>query len=664
MRRPLALLAVGALTLTAAAALPSSAVATTVGSTTWQITSGMPSGGPLTLDLTPVSLRGPDFDVKVQNADGSFTDVTASLPAEHDYLGTVPGHPDMAVAATQLSDGTMQGEIVLDRGVTWWFSGNAVTGTRGESNPAYKWPNRNGITSDIIGPGQVRTEIGWDIDSSLFTQAAPSGFGSDPVRAIDIAQLSMNEMRLPYIQDVGITPVLGTVILRGSSAHDPYASLTASTGAYLGAVNHEWNSVDEWAATPGLAPNNQAQVISNRIGGGNAYIGGNSSAVGGSASGWAVVARHEAAHNWGVYDENGGDPEGGTIQSGNRYARWDSTEVNAIGATRQGLVNSSRALGTYTTTDLPPYAATDYIQAVAQGPVINFNPLANDHSANGSALTLLSVQPTSALGNPVRLNGNTISYVPNIAATTSIDTFTYVVADANGMTSTGLVMVKNLAPFKKYEAESGTLSSGATIYPGNWDHSGASAVKLPAGGQSVSWTVTQPVERDVTLSFWTKNWSAGTANVTVDGGTPTALSVPAASAGLEGEGQLWGSTSVTVHLTAGTHTISYASTNVDQYVDYMTTSWPDAAPVWNTQPSFTLSAGQAFSVSVAADATDADLPNDTLKFFLDTPPTWLHLSGSTLSGTAPTTPGTYTATIVANDASGVRARTTAQFVVQ
>lgn len=581
-KRQLGAAVAGTIAATALAALaPTTTASASTQDATWQITSNLPTGvtGPLTLNLTPVSLRGPDFKVLEQDTLGNFTDITATLPAEHDYLGTVAGRTDAMVAATKMSDGTWQGEVVVDRGITWFFSGNAITNVRGTSAPTYKWPIRQPMTSDLIGSGQVRDEVGWDIDSALFTGAAPNGFAGDPAKAIDMAELSMNEMRAPYIQDVGITPVLGTVILRGSSTTDPYASVAASAGAYLGKVGTVWDQQHPWLAS-GTYPDNQVQVISSRFGGGVAYVPGHTSAVGGNASGgWAVVARHEAAHNWGVNDENGGDPEGPTIQSGNAYARWDSTEVNAINSGRKSAVgNPARVLGTYANTFIPPYAATDYVEAVAYGPAVTFNPLGADHSANGEPLDLKSVQSTSALGSKVIKSGNTITYIPSIAPTAAIDTFTYVVEDADGMTATGLVMVKNLAPFQKAEAEAGTLTNGSWVKTDGWDHSGAGYVHLPNNGSAATWTINQTVPGADTLTFWTYNAIADNATVTIDGQAPIPLSLPVRTAGPEGEGSVWTPVSTTVNLSEGPHTITYTDAGAAQSLDYMTASWSNATP--------------------------------------------------------------------------------------
>lgn len=624
--------------------------------TGWSLTT-VPSGGPLTLDVKKVSLRGPDFKVLLQQADGSFADVTSQIPAEQDYLGTVEGHPDAVVAMTVLSDGSVQGEVVLDRGVTWWFTDHAVTGTRGSATVTYKWPLRRPMDSDIIGSSTYLDEVGYDIDSSLYT-----AMGS-PAKAMDMAQLSLNLQRVPWIQDAGMVPVLGTVILRGSSAQDPYAAAPATTGAYLGVVQSQWQAA-VWSAS-GHYPDTQVQAISNRFGGGVAWINDGSqswdfSAAGGSpTTGWAVTARHEGSHNFGINDEHGGDPEGATIQSGNAYARYDSTELYAFGQTRNAAAAAGwiKPAGVWTASELPPYATTAYIEATAHGADVTFDPITADHSANGSPLHLVSVQGRSQLGAAVSASGDQVTYHPLDAPTSTIDTFSYVVGDANGHTATGIVMVKNLQPFRQLEAETGTTLTGGSVVTNGGDHSGPGYVSLTAGvGHSVTWTVNQPAKRVVTLTFMTKNGAAGNAAVTVDGGTPVTITVPQATAGPESEGTIWTPVSTTVHLAAGPHTISYTTADVAQSVDSLRLDWPDAAPTLAQPITVAATAGRAFSLPLPGRATDTDEPNDALSYSLQSPDAWCGIAGSSLTGTPPA-PGIYTAILHVSDASGLTSST-------
>jgi hypothetical protein len=261
----------------------------------------------------------------------------------------------------------------------------------------------------------------------------------------------------------------------------------------------------------------------------------------------------------------------------------------------------------------------------------------------------------------VTSSGDQVTYQPPASPSSSIDTFSYVVGDANGHTATGVVMVKDTAPFQRLEAESAVVTGGSIVTDGS-DHSGTGYAKLTGTGSAVSWTVDQPSARDVTVTLMTRNSAAGHGSVTVDGGAPVALSVPAATAGPEGEGTIWTPVTTTVHLSAGRHTLAYSSTDVAQQVDDVRLEWPDAAPAFGGPVSATARSGRAFAVPVAGSVTDPDLPADAESISLVSPYSWWRVSGATLTGTAPGA-GTYSGTLVVTDASGLTSSTPVTLVV-
>jgi hypothetical protein len=526
------------------------------------------TGAAVSIVLTQVPLRGPDFRVRLQAANGSFSDLTSQLAAESSYLGTVPGHPDADAAATVWADGTVHGEVIFDRGATWYFTDHAVTSTRGRDAPsAYVWPVRRSMDSDLIGNNSLSTEVGYDVDSAAYTE-----FGKSASLVLDTVQNTLNNERLIYMQDAGVTQILGDVVIRGDAASDPYAALPADTSDYLSALRAQWTT----ALAP--YPEDQVQVVSPRVDSGLAYITSyekqwSFGAYGADPDDWSIFARHENAHNWGVLDENGGDPEGSTIQSGNQYARWDSTELYAIAnartTQRQRLTNN----GIYTATPLPPYAGMDLLTAVAGPGTSTILPLVNDHSANGLALHVTHVDAISALGAHVSLGANnSLIYGDLSQPTTAIDHFFYTVSDAAGFTATGVVLVKNETPSTLLEAEGAQLSNASVVSDGS-DHSGPGYVTFPStAGASVQWTVNSPVAEDVTLEFQTENSAVGTAQVLVNNASAGSLTISAAQAGPEGEGTLWGPMKLTAHLLAGPNTITFVPTGVDQ-LDFLRVDW-------------------------------------------------------------------------------------------
>ena len=90
----------------------------------------------------------------------------------------------------------------------------------------------------------------------------------------------------------------------------------------------------------------------------------------------------------------------------------------------------------------PPAAATDYLQRRQNSgvKVRVATLLANDTDPDSDALNLVSFGATSANGGTVSLQGNWIAYKPP-AGFTNADSFNYVVADAGGLQTTGLVSI-------------------------------------------------------------------------------------------------------------------------------------------------------------------------------------------------------------------------------
>lgn len=561
-------------------AAPSAAVAAGASSSglAWAVTDAK-TGTTFTAQFTLVPLRGPDFRVRVQGAGGVLTDVTAQVPEDASYLGTVDGHPDAAAAATVWADGTVHGEIIFDRGATWFFTEHAVSKRRGMDPPAsYPWPLRRSMDTDLIGSDTLTTEVAYDVDSAQYA------LGGNVAPVLDTVRNTLNNERLIYLQDVGISQTLGDVVIRADAASDPYAPLAATTNAYLGAVRNEWTT------TLSPYPDDQVQVVSPRISGGLAYESSyqkawNFGAYGGGPDDWSAVSRHENGHNWGPLDENGGDPEGPTVMSGNAYARFDSTELYAIANSRSTRKPALTNTGTYQTTHIPPYAGMDLLQVVAGSTAAPLSPLVNDHSANGSALHLVSADVTSALGATIAVDtGDRIDYLPLAASTDAIDHFSYTVADANGYTATGLVLVKNTAPFTVVEAESAQPTGAAIVTDGS-DHSGTGYVAFAAGkAQSLEWTIPSDTEHDVTLEFQTKNTAAGSADISVDNIAAGTLAVNPAVPGPENEGTIWGPSGITAHLKAGTNTIRLTSSSLDP-VDFLRITDNPAAATTGATPA-------------------------------------------------------------------------------
>ena len=78
--------------------------------------------------LTRLDLRGPNFDFRSQDAQGSIR--TLNPVPERSYLGSVDDRPGAVSCGIQLDDGTFKGAILFERGMTWYTQGENVSRTQ------------------------------------------------------------------------------------------------------------------------------------------------------------------------------------------------------------------------------------------------------------------------------------------------------------------------------------------------------------------------------------------------------------------------------------------------------------------------------------------------------------------------------------------------------
>lgn len=439
--------AIASLTVLATGVAPTASAASTTSSASasaavaGEITQTMTRDGKtVTVRLQPFQLRGPGFEVLVQQPDGTM--VKQDVGGERGYLGSVDGDPAATATAILTSSGTLEGSVVFDRGTQWRFTNGTVTEVRGASQPSsFGWPSAsNASYNRSTAPGQAGTttyrwDIGYDLASDWFTD--PNTINGSVSKALDTVESTVSEMAALYMTDALLRPALGRVIIRADVARDPYAG-----GMGLGQLADVWADTQQDAAVDVVVGN------SNPTGsGGVAYVGtaatGWTSAKASGPWGKPNTVRHEIGHNWGVHDNHTNNPEGSTVNSGNSYARFDGTEVSAILRHRDGVIRNLTNVGVLSA-PLPPYAALDLAEGATSGVTRRVSPIANDHDANADALALASVQPTSKLGGSVTMGAdNTISYTPpTVTAAGTVDSVQYVVRDATGRTATGVVEFK------------------------------------------------------------------------------------------------------------------------------------------------------------------------------------------------------------------------------
>jgi hypothetical protein len=214
---------------------------------------------------------------------------------------------------------------------------------------------------------------------------------------------------------------------------------------------------NQWDNVLGSTTHDMALVVNETGGAGLAAVGtvanpkGYSSNDASALGDFSPVFRHEGGHNWSLNHFDGGAPEGSTINSGNSLGRMSGPEQKLVVDFRNQQIQSFDNLGAASVA-IPPQAATDSVYASnTQESIIDV--LANDHDANGDALTLVAVTSASELnlgGTLVIARGqgamgrDAVKYTaPNASIIDStIDRFTYRIRDASGLESVGYIFVR------------------------------------------------------------------------------------------------------------------------------------------------------------------------------------------------------------------------------
>lgn len=417
------------------------------------------NGQTITLRLTRENLRGNHFELLSQNAAGGYDPITPV--DERSYIGSVDGYPGAVSCGVQLDNGTFKGAVYFDRGATWFTLGSSVVETRAldySNFTAYQIP-----ASPTVQPGQAGTsmygfDLGVDADYDYFTTA-----GSSMATALEGIEYSVAVVRGIYMRDALLRPYLSRVIVRSTLAKDPYTGL--NQGGYLGAVGTEWNTNQTSAIRDTVAG-----VSPSKIGGGLAWVGviATSSAYSvnqsNSNGNFDVVFRHELGHNWGCGHFVGGSPEGAGLMGGNAPGRFSCCEVHNVLNHRNSRLAFLDNEGTYTAIELPPYASLDVVEVTQ--PMLaptSIAVLANDHDANGQALSLVSFSSNTANGGTVTQQGQELLYTPP-GGFIGTDWFTYTVTDSAGRTATGTVVASVTVndPLRLYLPLNETTGTSAT----------------------------------------------------------------------------------------------------------------------------------------------------------------------------------------------------------
>jgi hypothetical protein len=401
----------------------------------------------VTIDFEPYSARGPNFEVLTQQDDGTL--VTVNPIAVKTFIGTVREHPG-AIAAGLVRDGRVFSRISFEDGMEWYSVGGEAR-IKGELNEVI-WPSLPTLAGGA--GGQVyAAEVGVDVDSYYIEE-----FGGRNA-SLEMVEYSIVVTNAIYIRDVGVEHRLGRLVLRESTAANPY-DFELDPDRSINVFNEVMN---QWSE---VLPDGTEDVVlfADSIGnGGLGHIRRVGSPAGittntsdpfleGDVSN---IWRHEVGHNWGSAHFEGGTqtagegrgPEWKTIMSGNQLARFSVSEAAVILGYRDEIVGSLDSIGAFPL-PIPPRASMDrYIYIEGQ----RFDVLENDHDSNGQQIVLSDFQSVSQLGGSVERSiglgpdgrDELLYRAPDGLDDWDYDRFTYRIEDSEGQQALGNVIVWN-----------------------------------------------------------------------------------------------------------------------------------------------------------------------------------------------------------------------------
>jgi hypothetical protein len=393
----------------------------------------------VSVDFAHHPIRSANFQVLVQQADGSFTEFTPDVART--YHGTVTGYPGATAIGLLRADNTLLARVSFEDGSTWTTTGGTASNSASAFVPA--WPT-SVVTSGGAGSIVYAAEVGIDSTFNHFTAC-----GGTPAAVLEQCEFSVMSANMVYLRDAAIIHRIGKIIVRADTAQDPHTADGGDTGLLLPHIRTVWNT-----ATPMGSTHDIAAVIHSAANGGLAYVGtiGTSSRYSANDSDgsgdFSVVWRHEVGHNWSSsHYEGGGNPEGSTIMSNNALSRFSSSEAKKIIAHRASKTSILDNLGNYSF-PIPPRANQDTATFLRNASA-RIDVLANDADSNGQALALLSFDSVSDLGgNLTRSTGtgpggrDEILYTPPALLSAGTDWFKYRIQDSSGMQAVGYAMLR------------------------------------------------------------------------------------------------------------------------------------------------------------------------------------------------------------------------------
>lgn len=271
-------------------------------------------GNPETIELTPISIRSPDYTVLVQKEDGSYEQAQPS--PERNYRGSIIGWAGTVVAAT-FDESGFRGRIQFADGSRLWVEplagrvaaageqhivyrdDDVVAGPESCPEPPRAQNSQNLVAAEgaVAGsPGLYIAQLAIDADYEYFLT-----YGSVAIVETQINSI-VNTMNVQFERDVQIRHVITTIIVR-TTVSDPYSSTNPNTLLQQFA-NH-------WLTHHSTVPRDVAQLFTGKDLDGNvigiAYVGEicTTGAFGVVESNFnsalalkTDLSAHELGHNW------------------------------------------------------------------------------------------------------------------------------------------------------------------------------------------------------------------------------------------------------------------------------------------------------------------------------------------------------------------------------
>ena len=318
-----------------------------------QVTLG---GAPYTMEIAPHSVRSENYEVIAIDADGNRTPV-APAPV-NTFRGTLLNQPGSVVTASFLEDGLIAKiDMANDASDRFWLEpvGQRVANVPADTYVVYHQDDvipvegtcgtegadttdfgaagidpRNQPIVQFGSAGLCTTELACDADYEYYQDR---GFNTTNVQ--NRINSVINSINAQYEQDVAITHVISTILIRTSSG-SPYTSASANT--LLNQFRNEWQSNQQSVqrdvahlftgksidgSTIGIAYNIGAICSS------SAYCLSESDCCGSFACATDLTA-HELGHLWGAFHCNGycDATMNASIQCANEFTSGSITSIS------------------------------------------------------------------------------------------------------------------------------------------------------------------------------------------------------------------------------------------------------------------------------------------------------------------------------------------------